>query len=67
MLCFEVSFSFVCLRAACLLTEQGCFSVLLLFYTKHLALEPDGLGVGSDLSVETETFGKVLTDEHSTG
>jgi len=34
---------------------------------KHLALEPDGLGVGSDLSVETEPFGKVLTDEHSTG
>ena len=62
MVCFEVSLSFVCLWAACLLTEQGCLSVLLLFYMKHLALEPDGLGVGPDLSVETEPFGKVLTD-----
>ena len=35
-----------------------------IFYMKHLALEPVGLGVGPDpdLSVETEPSGKVLTD-----
>ena len=42
--------------------EQGCFSVLLHFHMKHLALEPVGLGMGPDLSVEREPFGKVLTD-----
>ena len=63
MLCFEVSVSFVSLGSLSA-NEQGCFSALLLFYMKHLALEPVGLGVGPDpdLSVETEPFGKVLTD-----
>lgn len=61
VLCFEVSLSFVSLGSLSA-NEQGCFSVLLLFYMKHLALEPVGLGVGPDLSVETKPLGKVLTD-----
>ena len=42
--------------------RQSCVPVLLMIVVRHLALKLAGFWVGSGLSVEMETFGRVLTN-----